>query len=547
MLHTYKGGLSSITNANSNNKSSDLKLPAAVTRNENKQPGKEKIIDAITPHVISLCAEQIEVKSLDKQSSFHYHLLLHKAIAEARLKNANVVEAKVFNLRIYTPVQEVLFVKELSLDTQQTGMEVKAKAVIDTLDAVYNHEDIYGWWLKILTASLKSNRRELILKAIEIGNQRMIEFYHSEFVQNIFNQIILDEDIELRKINVVVELDDQISSINASNIQVLLNQSNDKFRESLYTDYTLDLLFKNRHWKMEITSDDGMSWYMGSKNPYNNHSSTKSSHVRGSAFYIGKSSTTLASDELKDAIKLNFNAKTFRVEYSNKFTKFIEQSAKSFRSYVKLFSQMTKKKIADDNQSHSSVINENSDLNLEQFLEKFSVNIEIVDFSSFLINRHDVCIFVNLTSLSSVDDFSYLFDMLQVSTIDYRKDDGLCDISDLTTTYISTSKLKMNLEKSEQLQLCVDFAEKLECSWNAHFIRHLLSIARDLNRFRSSLEDALEVEKKPISLPRSLPLGLDIKKLRNISVKHADVNVDKLMLLLNEVTGENLFFYNYFN
>lgn len=539
MLHT-KGGLSSITNADTSSKSN---LQSAVAMNESKQESIEKLLDAITPRIISLCAEHIEVKSFDKHSSFHYHLLLHKAVAEIRAKEECKVKGILSNLRIYTPAQEVLFLKELTLDNSQCGHDIKAIIVVDTLDVVYNHEDIYGWWLKILTAGMKSNRRELIMKAIEMGNKKMIEFYHSELVQNLFNQIILHENIELRHVNILLELDEEISCLNATSIHLLMNQSTDEFRETVYSDYSMDLLFKNRHWQIDIISEK-LYWFMGAKKL---RVPLKIAHVRGCTFYLGNSTTSISSNRRKEGIILNLTALTLNIEYSNKFTKFMEQSAKSLKAYVKLFSQLKKKKISDDNERQSSVDDDGINENLDNSLAKISINMEVVDFSLFLVNRHDVCVAVNLASLKSSDNLSYLLEMLTVSTIDYRKDNGSCDISDLTTTYVSTSRLKINLETSVQPQLCVDFAEKLECSWNAHFIRHCLSIARDFGRFKGCLEDALEVEKKQISLPRSLPLGLDIKKLRNISVKHADINVDKLMMLINEVSGENLFFYNYFS
>lgn len=552
MLHT-KQGMSSITNSDSTDKSSFEVME--MTSEQNKNQSMDEIIEAITPRTVLFHAEQAEVKSLDKHSSFHYHVLLHKIDMKSRLKNEREMKAKVYNLRIYTPVQQVLFLKELTVDVRQNGKEIKTIMIVETLDIVYNHEDIYGWILKIFTAGMKSNRRELILKAIEMGNKRIMEFYHSEFIQNIFNQIIIQQNIELRHVSVLLELEDQISTINATKTRLLLNQSTDKFREKSYADYTMDLLLKNRHWKFDVISDGAMSWFMGSRSPFSSNNEIKRHHVRGSAFYVGNAFTRISSNRFKDAIKLNFRANTFRVEYSDKFTKFIEQSAKSYNSYIKLFSQLKKKKIHDDNDESNSCENKNNNdektetQKLEEFLEKYSVKFQIVDFSSYLMNRHDVCIYVNLSSLSTSEDLSYLFDMLQVSTIDYRKDDGECDLSDLTNTYVSTSLLKVNLEKAEKLQLCVDFAEKLECSWNSHFLRHFLSVIRDFRRFKGCVEDALEIQKEraKLTIPTSLPLGLDIKKLRNISVKHADVNIDKLMYLINEMSGENLFFYNYFN
>lgn len=562
MLHT-KGAMSSkVTHANNDVIEPNKATTIESTSKHNSLSRIDKLITRLTPHVATIHVEQIEIKSLNKQSSYHYHLLLYTINGKIKkFKSSDddfsdsssisySAKAKLSNLRIYTPAQEVLSLKELTADMRSNGNVIKAALAFDTIDAVYNDEDIYGWFLKIFTAGMKSSRKEMILRAIEMGNRKMIEFYHSEFVRAIFNRIVFNGSIELRHVVLTLQLDDHISSINAMKIKLSLHQS-DKQRELPYTDYTMDLLFKTRHWSMDALSEGSLCWFMGSKYPclLSGSDNKQQPYIRGSALFMGNFFTRVCSQ--KDDFKINLRVNTFRMEYSNKLTNFILQSIKCYKAFTNLFSQLRSKKKESHSCEKSSTTSSSlaATINVKEFLQKFTINLKIVDISCFFINRHDVCTFVNVSNATSTDNFNYTLETLRVSTVDFSKYDGLCDLSEFSTTYISTCLLKINLEMGEELpQLCVDFAEKLDCSWNAHFLRHSLSIIRDFRRFKRNIEDALEIDRTNTPLlPRSLPVGLDLKKLRNIRVKHADVNVDKLFLLINELSGENLFFYNYFH
>lgn len=521
-----------------------------ATLDSSEKPTIEDIINKLAPRVATLHIEEIEVKSLNKQNSFHYHLLLHKVDGKVKLKSTkNYVKAKIYNLRIYTPTYEVLYLKELSVDMRVSDDNiVKSSIFFNKINAVYNYEDIYGWYLKIFTAGMKSQRRELIIRAFEIGNQRIIDFYHSDFVRRIFNSIKINGFIELNNIVVSLELsDDQISSLNADKVIFQMNQY-DEIRESaLYDDYTMNLLFNNRHWSVEFINEGSLCFYMDAKYP-NLNLNKRTAYLRGSAIFLGNTTARICSH--RDVFKLNLHVNTFRTEYSNKFTKFTVQSLKCYKAFVNLFSQLEKKNsLPNHDENHPRV---KGTINIEALLSKFIIDIKVFDISCYFINRHDVCTFINLEQLSTINNHNYHLDSVKVSTVDFTKYDCVCDLSEFSTTYISTSLLKIRLElmteHQQQTQLCVDFAEKFNCSWNAHFLRHLLSLIRDFRKFRTNMEKALEIPKaNKLLIPRSLPVGLDIKQLRNLRFKHADVNVDKLFLLINELSGENLFFYNYFH
>jgi hypothetical protein len=154
---------------------------------------------------------------------------------------------------------------------------------------------------------------------------------------------------------------------------------------------------------------------------------------------------------------------------------------------------------------------------------------------------------MNLSHFTSIDNFNYHLEALELSIVDFAKYESVYDLSEFSQIFVSTKMLEINLFHP---QIGIDFTEKLDCTWNAHFIRHLLSLVRDFHRFKGRIEDAFGIERGsslgPLLPLRSMPVGFDIKKLRNIRIKHSDVNVDKLILLINEFSGENLFFYRYF-
>lgn len=532
MLHTKRGGNEMTRTPNSSDRISDE---------------GEKLIEKLVPDVMIVDVQQVEVKSLNKQGSFHYHLLLQHVAIKIKLKSERSVKVRVSNLRIYTPMHEFLHLKKLSIDAklEQENL-IKCSVIIDTIKGVYNHEDIYGWFLKIFTAGMKSSRKELIVKAIATMNHNAIEFYHSQFMQNLFSQIIVNGAVECRNLILSLELDDQISSINASKVKLILNQG-EKIRENSYDNYTMNLLFKKRNWNADFVSEESLCWYMDSKfPPHSNANDSKRKFLRGSALCLGDTFARVSSHG--EDFQLDVRVKSLHTEYSNKLTSFALASLKSFKSYEKLFTQLE----AKGTKKHS---NGEQSISIKHILMKIKANVVAADVSCFFINRHDVCTFVNLSNFTSRDTLHYQLDTIEVSTVDFSKYDCFCDLSEFSTIYISTKQIKVNIDLPHDgdvdglPQLCVDFTEKLDCSWNAHFLRHSLSLVRDFRRFKKNVEDVLEIAKEPkvLSLPSSLPVGLDIKKLRNIRIKHTDMNIDKLMLLINELSGENLFFYNYFH
>jgi hypothetical protein len=536
MLHTKRGSISK-----NNDEDAGCRRELTPSKKYVEQP-----VERLTPDVLNFCVEQLEVKSLNKHGSFHYHLLLQQANIKIKAREKSL-KGKISNLRVYTPIHQVIFLKNLLVDAKRDDQNViKSLIVIDTIDYIYNHDDIYGWFQKIVLAGMKSSRKELILKAITTMKRNAVEFFHSEFVRNIFNDVIMNTNIELRKLIIGLEFDDQISSINATKIKFIVNQS-EKLRNNFYHDYTMDLLFKNRNWNVDFISEGSLCWYLDAKFPYLSNAAgddSKRTYIRGSALFLGDTFTRVSS--YGEGFKFDVRVKSIHTEYSNKLTSFSIQSLKCIKAFSELLNQMKVKNDASESDVRETI-------NLKELLSKHSIKVKAENISCFLINRHDVCTFVSLSNFASTNTFNYQLDRIEVSTVDLAKNDCFCDLSELSTIYISTKQIKINIElaspeENSSPQLCIDFTEKFDCSWNAHFIRHLLSLVRDFRRFKSNIEDALKIIKEPKSfLPRSLPIGLDIKKLRNIRIKHADMNVDKLILLINELSGENLFFYNYFH
>lgn len=500
----------------------------------------EKLIETLTPQLMVIHVESVEVKSLNKQNSYHYHLLLQRVEIKGKFDSLGTSRLKITNLRIYTPANEVLYIKEICIDVKSSGNVFVIGTRLDTLQLLYYHDDIYGWFRKIILAGVKSNRKELILRAFRIMNENAIKLLHSEFTQKFFARVVINHLLDLTKIAIVLNLDDEISSLNASKLKIRLNQHESLVRINPYKDYLLNLMFQRRQWTAELITDGPLCWYMADKFNHLNCESIKT-YIRGSALFLGSSFVRLVADDAK--LNLNLRVNTLRTEYSQKLTRFVIKSIKSFKEYINLFTQLNGSK---RNEAKS---NGKESISIEKLLNGITLDAKVSNISSFFINRHDVCIFINLAEISSHDSLNYALDSFQISAVDFTKCESVYDLSEFSTIYVSTKKLQINLLDfvNEQPQVGVDFVEKLECSWNAHFLRHILSLVRDFHRFKKNAEDALGIiNEQKFSLPRSLPVGLDIKKLRNIRIKHSDVNIDKLFLLINELSGENLFFYHYF-
>lgn len=521
-----------------------LKIPSIDATSKASDVNVEKLIETFIPNLIIIHVESTEVKSLNKLNSYHYHLLMQSVELKGKFQQPTSCRLKVVNLRIYTPANEVLHTKELSVDVKSSlGNVFVFGTRVETFHATYNHDDIFGWFRKIILAGVKSNRKELILRAFRIMNEKMMEVLHSKFTQQFFARVVTNHLMELNDVALVLQLDDQVSSINASKLKLRLNQHNDdlRIRSRPYEEYFINLIFQLRPWTLELISDGPLCWYMDQKFDYVNNDSIKT-YIRGSALFIGSSFIRLGSND--DKLNLNLRVNTLRTEYSQKLTSFVIKSIKSSKDFIDLFSQLNGSK-KDEVKS-----NVKKSISIEKVLNGIALDAKFSNITCFFINRHEVCVFVNLSDVSSIDSFNYNLEKLQVSMVDFAKYDSVFDLSEFSSTYVSTEMLKVNLLTfvDQQPQIGVDFAEKLECSWNAHFLRHLLSLVRDFHRFRRSAEEALGVCREQQSLlPRSLPVGLDIKKLRNIRIKHSDVNVDKLFLLINELSGENLFFHHYFH
>lgn len=548
---TFNGGLFDIIEHSMLH--TKLKLPSVQSASEgvanpSVQPASEdvakpsgrieRLVKKFTPDLMIIHVENTEVKSLNKHNSYHYHLFLQRIDIKANFGSSHATRAKISNLRIYTPAHEALHLKEVSIDSKSSDNVIASRVKLDTVNIVYNHDDIYGWFKKILLAGMKSNRKELILKAFRMANEKMIELYHSEFTQRLFSRITLNNTTELQNLIFEFQVGDQVSSINASKLKFILNQST-KLRRHSYEDYALNLIFQRRHWAVELISDGPLCWFMDQKFNYLQNE-FKKTYIRGSAAFVGSAYVRVGSNY--EGCRLDVRVNTFRAEYSHKLTSFAVESMKSFKEYVDLFSHL--KSGADKIHSQREIL-----VSIRDALNQIEMDVIISNVSLFFINRHDVCIFINLKDVFSNDSFNYSLDTLEVSAVDFTTYESVCDLSEFSSIYTSTKMMKISLLAStDHPQICVDFAEKLECSWNAHFLRHLLSLARDFHRFKQHVEAALGIESEQRSLmPRSFPVSLDIKKLRNIKIRHSDVNVDKLFLLISELATGNLFFYNYFH
>lgn len=509
-----------------------------------------QLINTLTPTTLIIHVDNTEIKSLDKQNSYHYHLLLHHIdIKMEKFKLSSSSSSgcmRVSNLRIYTPDNEVVYVKDVTVDGRvlSDGV-VSVSARVENANVIYIHEDIYGWFKKIIMAGVKSNKKELIMKAFEMMHELNMELLHSTFMQELFDGIIVNLFVELNDCGMALQLEEpQISSLNVVKVKFNLRQAIDNLRmNERYENVLADLIFRRRHWSFEVVNQGQFCWYLGRKFDY---LTKKGTYVRGCAVFAQNAFISLSSiDNLETSMKIMLRANTARLEYSSKLTYYVIQSIRSVIEFIDLFKKLSDKQEDDDDDEEP----ESDKIEVEEEKPKrFLLDLQAEDVSLFFINRHEVCMFFSLSQVTSYDLKVIQLDTLHIATVDFTKCESIYDLNELSTTHVSTKRLIVKFSAPDgQIQMEIDFDESFDVMWNAHCLRHWMSIVRDIRRFVRKIKLTCGIEPQSFQIPRKLPLGLDIKKLRNIAIKHSDVNIENLLSFLGDISSGNLFFYQYFN
>ncbi|CAO1404615.1 unnamed protein product [Diamesa hyperborea] len=450
---------------------------------------------------------------------------------------------KIIKLTIVTPDEEVLNIRNCSsiIKTKFDVLNVYVK--LKNSQLVYVHNDIYQWIKRTFLSSLKSSRREMIIKAFQTAYDKMVEFHYSQQMQELFRHVVINVSIDLYNVSAVLHLNEQISSVNIKKIKYQLRQST-KLQKNMYEDYTLNLLFSQRQWSAGLMIES-LCYYLGSHSEnININNNLINAHIRGSAFFIGFCLIKLSSQENSHTLELTVD--TLRTEYSRTLSFFLVEALQSYKDYIDLTKEIEKKKGLE--------ISKSNELSIEEFLKKCTeanvvVNLKVKDITCFFINRHEICAFLNLSMISAAKNLSYIdFENIELSTVDFSKYESYaCNLLENSTTYFKTKLIRIEGTVSDNSpSITIDFKEPVSVFWNAHFLRHSISLVRDFHRLRRNFEKILEVstENKKL-IPKSL-IGLDVKKLRNISLRHVDVNLEKFITIINQISTESLFFYRHY-
>jgi hypothetical protein len=509
------------------------------------------LINTITPTTTIIHVDNTEIKSLDKHNSYHYHLLLHHIeLKGEKFKLSSSSSSgciKISNLRIYTPDNEVVYIKSINVDGRILNDGIVSVGVrVENANIIYLHEDIYGWFKKIILAGVKSNRKEMILKALRMMHEMNIELLYSKFMQKLFDGIVVNLFLELNDCALVLELEEpQISSLNVVRVKFNLRQAIDKTRQNeRYENVLADLLLRKRHWSFEVVNQGQFCWYLGRKFDY---LTKKGTYVRGCAIFAQDAFISLSSiDNHESKMKIMLRANTARLEYSSKLTYYVIQSIRSIIEFIDLFGKLKDKQDDDDEQPEA--LEDTKVENEEETPKRFLLDLQADDVSLFFINRHEVCVFFSLSQVTSYDLKILQLDTLHIATVDFTKCESIYDLNELSTTHVSTKRLIVKFSAPDgQIQMEIDFNESFDVMWNAHCLRHWMSTVRDIRRFVRKIKITCGITPRSFQIPRSLPLGLDIKKLRNFQIKHSDCNVANLLSFLGDISSGNLFFYQYFN
>lgn len=306
---------------------------------------------------------------------------------------STLVKYEMSELIIDTSSERFFTLDQHSIDFKLNNEVVNIYTRLRSFKLFYNHCDIINWIRKNLIGDKKLQLKEKTSGGASI--RPLVE----KFMANYKTQVC----VELWNISTIFQLSNQqVSCFNLAHTKLLVNQHD----ESKPNDAS---------WNVEILVES-LCFYLDSNIKNISGNNLKKTHVRGSAFYIGVLLSQI-SDYGKGK-KIDFSAHTLRTEYSKALASFVIEAVKCFNEIKMLKSQ----DIAEVTPTTSPQTERNFLRDLR--IEKLVTNLKVTDITTFFINNHNMCSFVNLPEI--ILSFSPIkqiveIEKMQISFVDFSK------------------------------------------------------------------------------------------------------------------------------
>jgi hypothetical protein len=306
---------------------------------------------------------------------------------------STLVKYEMSELIIDTSSERFFTLDQHSIDFKLNNEVVNIYTRLKSFKLFYNHCDIMNWIRKNLIGDKKLQLKEKTSKSVTI--RPLID----KFIANYKTQLC----VELWNISTIFQLSNQqVSCFNLAHTKLLVNQHD----ESKPID--------DASWNIEILVES-LCFYLDSNIKNISGNNLKKAHVRGSAFYIGVFLSQIM--DYGKGKKIDLSAHTLRTEYSKNLASFVIEAVKCFNEIKMLKSR----EIAEE--SPRQLTNERNfwrDLRTE----KLVTNLKIADITTFFINNHNMCSFVNLPEIIlSFSPVKQIIDIqkMQISFVDFSK------------------------------------------------------------------------------------------------------------------------------
>jgi hypothetical protein len=391
------------------------------------------------------------------------------------------------DLTIDTVHDRSLTLEQHTVDIKLNNGIVNLYSKLRSFKLIYNHCNIIEWITQNLSTPEKNKTKKLILKSKP----------KSVISLNMFEQLIgkcvFKICAELWDISTVCQLsENQVSSINLAHLQLLLNQSNAAVADQKADNNKKQTTSSKNSWSVEIMIE-ALCFYLDSNLKNISGSNLKKTHVRGSAFYIGVLLSKLSDYGAHKRVELT--AHTLRTEYSKALSSFLIEAVKCFKQYA-AFSSKT---------IYSDQIASKPNLNLKQLLganNELVTNIKVTDVTTFFINQHDMCTFVNLPEVTL--SFSHNknvveLERMQMSFVDFSKNASINNLSEYSKIFIATKMVRLEHSKEENIMF-IYFVHNIEASWSPTSHMHLYTLNNEIKEFQASIKSILDItENEPLA------------------------------------------------
>lgn len=383
-------------------------------------------------------------------------------------------------LTIDTSNERLLLLDQHSIDFKLNKEVINIYTKLKSFKLTYNHCDIIDWIKKNLANS------EMMSKKLQL-KESSSRTLSTEGLEKMLGNCVIKVCVELWNVSTICQLSNsQVSSINLAHTQLLMNQSEDS-----KTGDTKTLLWNKRSWNAEIMVES-LCIYLDSNVKNVSGSNLKKTHVRGSAFYIGVLLSKISDYGLQK--KIDLTAHTLRTEYSKALSNFLVEAVKC----LKEFTSLRPKQIIPKNPVKT--LSENPLKAL--FNDKLVTNLKVTDITTFFINQHDMCSFINLPEITiSLSPTKQIVELerMQMSFVDFSKNASINNLSEYSKTFISTKIVRLERSKEDNT-LFIYFVHNVEAYWSPNRHMHLFTLAKEIRELAATVSEILDIKTVPSAI-----------------------------------------------